>query len=100
MKLVQSGDRIIQQFQTNVNEVLNPMERNVLLQGTFINNVQLDSAKTNIIPLGLNKVFSGYLITKLNANSVIWDTQVDNNTPNQTLYLNCSADCTVNLYVF
>lgn len=100
MKLIQSNDRLIQQFQTNVKEVLDPIANNPLSKGHILSNIKLVSGITNIIPTGLNRTLVGWFLTRLNGNSVIWDSQLENKTPAQNLQLLCSADCIVSIFVF
>lgn len=100
MKLIQSTDRLLNQFQTNVREVLEPIAQNPIVQGQLLSNVILKTGITNVIPTGLNRNLIGWIITRLNADSVIWDSQDINSTPNQNLQLLCSADCIISLYVF
>lgn len=100
IKLVQSSDRIIQQIQLNIQEVVDPLTKNNLLSGVFIKNVQLKAGITNIVPTTINRNVIGYLVTRLNAGSLIWDTQDSNPTPTQNLQLMCSVDVTVTLYIF
>lgn len=100
MKLIQSDDRLIQQFQTNVREVVDPLSQNPLAQGRLLSNISIKTGITNIIPTGLNKVLTGWFVTRLTVNAVIWDSQNSNTTPSQNLQLLCSADCVISLYVF
>ncbi len=100
MKLVQSPDRLLLQLQSNVRVVLEPIAANPIVQGHLIPNVVLKAGMTNIIPVGLNNPVTGWFTTRLSANSVIWDNQIANNTPSQNLWLLCSVDCTISLYVF
>lgn len=100
MKLIQTNDRLIQQFQTNVREVVDPLINNPITNGVFINKITLLAGITNVIPTTLNKNLTGWMVSRLNANSIIWDSQDLNTTPNQNLQLHCSADCIISLYVF
>lgn len=100
MKQLKFPDRLTQQFQTNVLEVLSPIEQNPISQGHFLNNMRLYSGMTNVVPTGLDAVLRGWIISRLSSNSIIWDSQNNNPTPAQNLWLNCSADCLVSIYVF
>ena len=100
IKLIQSSDRLIQQFQSNVQDSLDPLTNNNLLKGVFVSNVVLRTGITNIVPTNLNRNVLGYIVTRSNAGSLIWDTQELNKTPSQNLQLICSADVTVTLYIF
>ncbi len=100
MKLIYLEDRVISQFQTNVREVLDTWTNNPLSGGKLLSNVAIKTGVTNIIPIGLSQPLVGWYVTRLNANSIIWDSQDLNTTPSQNLQLLCSTDCTVSLYIF
>ncbi len=100
IKLIQSPDRLIQLFQSNVLEAINPLTQNPLAQGYLLQNVALTTGITNVLPTRLNRPLTGWFVTRLNANSIIWDSQALNKTPAQNLQLLCSADCLIDIYVF
>lgn len=100
MKLIQSTDRLIQQFQNNVRVVLEPIEHNLITQGTYLNNISLTSGVTNVVPTNLNRILTGWMLTRVNASTTVWDSQNLNTTPTQNLQLHCSSSCIVSLYVF
>lgn len=100
IKRIQTTDRLVLQMQTNLIEVLDPLVNNPLSKGHLINNISLISGITNVVPTGLNRNLVGWFLTRLNGNSVIWDSQLENKTPSQNLQLLCSADCIVSIFVF
>jgi hypothetical protein len=100
MKLIQSNDRLLQQLQSNVQEILDPLQSNPLYQGRLLSNISLRAGVTNIIPTGLNRKLIGWFATRLDSNSVIWDSQTTIPTPNLNLLLQCSNDCIISLYIF
>lgn len=99
-KKIQSNDFLLNQIQSNITDAINPLINNLITQGHFINNISLTSGIQNIVPLGQTNIFNGWVLTRQNSNSVVWDSQATNNTPNKNLILNCSANCIISLYVF
>lgn len=107
MKLVQTLDRNVNQLQKNIIEVLNPLLNNPILSGQIINNISLkkldpttSAQYINKVPIGINRPLQGWLIIGNNTNCTIWDDQINNMTKSQNLWLFCSSDCLINLYVF
>ena len=100
LKRVQTTDFDLNQVQTNLIEVLGPIAANQITQGRLIANVQLITGITNIIPIGLTQPLTGWIVTRLNTSSNIWDSQNLNKTPSQNLQLLCSVNCIISLYVF
>lgn len=77
---------------------INPLLGNPLLQGVLQKSVKL-TAGTNSINHKLGRAIQGYVITGMhNVYSQIYDTT--SNTPNLTLNLTSSVDCTIDLYCF
>lgn len=99
MKKVQTQDRLLQQIQTNIADILDPISSNLLVQGHFIKNIQLISG-TNTIPTGLNQNLNGWIITRLRSLATIYDNQDNNITPSQNLILISNASTNIDLYVF
>lgn len=97
--LLQQKEYELNQLQKNIIQPINNLfEKNVFIDGGFIQGVSLLSASTTSINHKLGRKYVGYFITKLNANSVIW---VGADTETETyLKLNCSANCTVDIWVF
>ena len=99
MNIIQTNDRLLQQIQTNVKTVLDPIANNLITQGHILSNVQLING-TNIIPTGLDRKLLGWIITRLNGTASIYDSQNSNLTPTQNLILVSSANVIVDIYVF
>lgn len=95
--LLQLGEYKAEQVQKNVVQPLNTLLKIPFLDGVLLQNVALTTSVTSV-QHKLNRSYQGYLITKLNANSVVW---IDNST-DDSLYINliASAACTVDLWVF
>lgn len=100
LKNVQTSDRILQQIQVNFSDALQPIIDSQIVSGHILNNVPITAGIINKIPHGLNRNLIGWFVVRNNANSIFWDSQSINNTQSQNLWLNCSADATINIFVF
>lgn len=100
---VQTFDRIINQMQDNIANLLEPtattVESNPLLAGKILTSVAL-ALGANIIQHTLGRTLKGWFIVRQRASGTIYDTQDANVTPEVTLQLTASAAVTVDIYVF
>jgi len=97
---VQSDDRVVNQIQDNLQEVLNDLTKTQILNNIILKDVPLTSGVLNTINHKLGRVPQGYIIIRKTANSNIWDEQAQNTVQDRTLNLRCSTTCRVDIYVF
>lgn len=88
----------VQRLQDALNKVFNAIFQKQILDGRFIENIDLTSASTKEIDHGLGKPIRGYIVVRKNANAVIYESV--SSTPNATLILNTSANVRISLWVF
>lgn len=69
-----------------------------MLDGILLKDVVLVNTKVNQIQTKLSRAYQGYIVTKLNANSVIWVANTEQ--PNLYVNLNCSTNCVADIWVF
>ena len=93
------GDRKLDKVQKNVEQALTPLLQSLVLDGVFLQNVQLSSGVNNVAHQ-LGRRLNGWIIVRKRANAQIWDEQDSNATPTRTLRLQASADAIVDLWVF
>ena len=98
MKTIQPKDYDMDVIQRNTKEFVQQLENNIILSGVLLKDITLTSASSTIIDHKLGREYQGYIITKLNANSVVYETT--STYPSKHLTLNCSANCTVSIYIF
>lgn len=98
--LVQTSDRNLNQIQRNFLDGLQPILQSPLVNGTLLSGIELISGQTNIVNHGLNRKLLGWVLTRVRAQSTVWDDQDLNPDPDKTLLLQCSTNVTVDLYVF
>lgn len=73
---------------------------NEILGGLQLKNVLLTTGQLNKVEHKLDRPLLGWFYTRKNANSDIWDEQSVNTVPSRTLDLQCSANVTVDLWVY
>lgn len=71
-----------------------------ILDGVLLTDVALVTGSVNSVPHGLGRVLTGWIPARVRAQSTLWDSQASNGQASSTLALNCSANVTVDLWVF
>jgi len=97
---VQTQDRLINQLQNNMITSLQPITSNLIVTGNIIQSVALVAGQVNTINHGLNRILNGWQLVRVRSQSTVWDDQDNNSNPASTLLLQCSANVTVDIYVF
>lgn len=98
MLKVQQPTREGQQLQDNVAGPLDVLAKMEILQGRFIAAVDLTAGVDNAVNHGLGRLPKGWMVAGADAQATIWE--VTATLPALNLVLRCSANVTVNLYVF
>lgn len=99
-KLILKDFESVERFQDNVDAALNLLPSIEIIQGRLVQSLALKAGQTNVIDHKLGRAPLGWFVTRQKSNAVIWDTQDDNRTPTLSLYLNSSADVSVDIWVF
>lgn len=99
-KRVKSQDRIVNQIQDNVEQVLSPLLRALISDGRLIENILIETGTPKSINHGLGRKLRGWMVTSKNSNADIWDSQSTNKLSSKTLILNSSANVIISLWVF
>lgn len=81
-------------LQTAIRDVLEPITDNPLLDYVHIKGLVIVGSLA--IPHGLQRPVQGWVVTKLNANSVIYEIS----STDQYLTLAASANATIDVYIF
>lgn len=110
-----TGDLVrgLNQIQENIAQSLNPLASKPSNDATILTNLSLTAfiptspsvLNKNIVNHTLGRKLLGYNVMLLgngttNQNVTIWSDQVNNKSPQLTLWLYCSADCLINLEVY
>jgi hypothetical protein len=96
---VQTDSREINQIQSNIATILNPIQANPMSSGIIVDGIVLASG-SNVIQHTLGRILQGYIVILKSANVTIYDSQSTNATPNLTLVLVSSGAATISLYLF
>ena len=86
-------------MQTGWAQQLNPVIQNPVTQGLLLKNVFLVAGINNINHL-LGRKLQGWIVTRISASFVLYDSQDSNPMPELTLQLFSTAAAKVDLYVF
>lgn len=92
--------RVINTLQANAADSINPMASKIQNDSVLLTSVVLKSGQVNIINHTLGRTLTGWTVIRQRAQAQLWDTQDSNAAPNLTLWLNTSANVTVDLLVF
>lgn len=99
LPIYKNDDKDFQLMQTNWASSINPVIANPVNNGILLRNVSLTTGH-NVINTTLGRKLQGWVVCRLRASSNIYDTQDSNPIPNLTLWLESSANTTVDLYIF
>jgi hypothetical protein len=99
-KKIQSDDDVQNRFQDNVANALDPIVQQEILGGNLLRGISILTGVDNNVPHKLGRKLLGWMLVRNRANSVVWDSQDFNLSQNSTLILNCSANTTIDLWVF
>lgn len=97
---IKTKDKDLMSFQDSVEQLFQEFAPNPFLKGNLVRNVALSASGVNSVSHGLKDPVTGYIITRNQANAVVWDTQSANPSPRLTYYLNTTANTTVDLWFF
>jgi len=87
-------DRIQDQLKQNFDNLSDVS----FLTGSFKKNVSLINGVTNV-EHGLNKQYQGYIVTRITADTNVWETAT-NTLKDKYIILNASAAATVDIWFF
>lgn len=92
-----TGDYNLDKFQDEVIRVVNPIAKNVLVEGKVLSNVDLYTGSINHVAHSLDKDWSFWFLIGNDSNAVVYEgSQLKRE---RFLSLNVSADTTVSIFV-
>ena|ERR1700690_1873345 len=92
--------RVINQLQENIDKAISPITSKSQNDSQILTNIKLLAGQINQVSHLLNKPLTGWKVIRQRQNSIIWDSQDTNTNQSQTLLLNASNTCTVDIEVF
>lgn len=96
---INTPDRLLNQIQDNIGQIVNPLTAIPLNSGNLLQNVMLISG-TTAVNHKLGRALIGWFITRQRGAAAVYDVQDSNSTPTLTLDLVSSAQVVVDLFVF
>ncbi len=99
-KKIHSDDKSVKQLQENIEQTNAILLNTPPIDGVLLKEIALDSTTINNIEHKLGRKLLGWTIVRQRASAIIWDTQDANIIPGSFLALNCSANVTVDIWVF
>ena len=87
-------------MQTQWASIINPVLKNPIVNGVLSQQIKLTTGN-NIVNHKLGRNLTGWYITRMRGSFVqVYDTQDSNQSPELTLLLNSSGNCTIDLFCF
>ena len=99
-KKFNSTNRELNKIQDNIEQFASPIINAEIIDGIIVKEVNLLSASTVEVEHKLGRKPLGWQIIRQRASALIWDDQDNNNRPDRTLALKCSANVTVDIRIF
>lgn len=100
---IRTQDEDLNKMQERVEAAFQPIFNSEIVNGVFLEEINLVTGSDNIIEHKLGRKVRGYIVVSKSANSNVYDKINDaSDTTNKNFYLNlqCSANVTVNLWIF
>lgn len=97
---IRTADRDLMSVQDTVKQLFQEIAPNPFLKGNLVKNISITSGTVSAVAHGLKDPVTGYIVTRNQANAVIWDTQSANSNAKLLFYLNASANTTVDVWFF
>ncbi len=100
LRKINSDDREISKLENYLEQFLGQFSDSDIISGLLLRKIALTTGQLNTVEHKLNRPILGYVVTRKNTDSSVWDEQDSNLLPGRTINLQCSADVTVDLWVF
>lgn len=100
LKKINTDIASLAKLQDNVENWAQSVSKNLIVNGVFLGPIPLAAGTVNNIEHKLGRPLKGWIVVGKNSNVDVWDSQDANVFKSKFLALNCSANVTVNLWVF
>lgn len=101
---INTSDKNLQLIQSAIADAVAPLDSTPFVGGVKLTSLALIAGQDNLVAHKLGKTPTDFIVTWQGANSVIWtqaSSAISNVSANASfLNLWCSANCTINLWVF
>lgn len=99
-KKIKSGIRELDQLQDVLDKFMESVRNVTILDGAALQGLELDGSNVLRVEHGLGRPPRGYIITKRDNGTVVYDEQASNSRPDLFLDLNASSSVNVDIWVF
>ena len=99
-KKVANANEDTSKLQERLDEYFAPLTSSVVIDGVLLKNISLGSGSVNEISHKLGRELIGWVVVRQRGNAQVWDTQDANTLKTKTLWLNTSANVSIDLWVF
>lgn len=96
--VLHTGNPVVDRVQTHLQSTFRPILQNPLSDGVLQKGLTLSTTE-KLIDHGLGRVPEGFIITKLNASAVVYESSTPDYPQNQ-IALKASATVTADIYFF
>lgn len=96
-KKINVNDQNLNLIQDQIANILDPLTKNPLSDAVFLENITLIGGVQNLVPHKLARLPIFWVVTRLNANTPVWEETSD--FPEKYLILRTSTSCRVSLMV-
>lgn len=96
IKQINTSDKNLQLIQDATAAVVDPIEAKPIVQGLLLRGLVLKTGQDNNVPHTLGRQLVMWLLAGINAAATVYEFKA---ADSKFLYLRCSADCTVNMWV-
>lgn len=98
LKKVGGLEDLTAKFQENVGAVVDVLSQIPILDGVLLEQITLTTGAANQVEHRLGREYRGFLVVSSSADSTFWN--VDTTFRKRFIDIRCSANTTVNLWVF
>lgn len=100
LKKINGSTNELSRLQSNLENWAVSIQKSGLNDGVLLQNISLTTGATSSIEHKLGRAPVGWIIVRQRANAQVWDSQDANIFKTKSLALECSADVTIDLWVF
>lgn len=100
LKGISTSNPELSRLQSNLDNWASSIMKSGLNDGLLLKSVVLSTGVINAVEHKLGRELSGWIIVRKRANAQVWDSQDTNIFKTKSLALECSANVTIDLWVF
>ena len=94
-----SPNEEVTRLQSHIKTALNPLLELPIQDGILIKDLSIETTDTRVNH-GLGRQFEGFILTKLNANAVVYESTTANPSKDRYILLKAGSAVTADIYFF